>query len=52
MNVVIEKAVTDEEKAQESKEFMKLMKHADKLRVQDIEMLFLNMTKYIEGWWD
>jgi hypothetical protein len=52
LHVVREKAVSDEEKKQESKEFMRLTKHAGKLRVQDIEMLFLNMTKYIEGWWD
>lgn len=48
----VEKAITEEEQAQESKERMILYKHETKLRQQDLDMVFKHIRKYIEGWWD
>ena len=47
-----EKAITDKEKAQERKEWNRLYEHSDNLHKQDLDMLFTNMRKHIEGWWD
>lgn len=47
-----EKAITPEEIKLEDKERMKLYKHSDMLREQDLDMLFKFMRKNIEGWWD
>ena len=41
-----------EERIQEEKERRAIYKHIDELREQDLDMLFQNMRKYIEGWWD
>jgi len=43
---------SDEDKKQERKEFRRTSKHEVKLRQQDLDMLFNNMRKYIQGWWD
>jgi len=48
----VEKAITPEEIIQENKERMSLYKHSDKLKQNDLDMLFKNMRKYVEGWWD
>jgi len=48
----VEKAITPEQIKQEDKERMALYKHSDKMLQQDLDMLFHNMRKYIEGWWD
>jgi len=48
----VEKAITPEQIKQEDKERMKIYKHSDMLPEQDLDMLFQNMRKYIEGWWD
>jgi hypothetical protein len=52
MEIEREKVTTDKEKAQERKEWKRLHEHSEKLREQDLDMLFLNMRKYIQGWWD
>lgn len=41
-----------EDEEQERKEFIRLIKHEDKLKKQDIDYLFTLMNKHIEGWWD
>ncbi len=48
----VEKAITKEEKEKENKERMNLYKHSNELQKQDLDMLFQNMRKYVEGWWD
>jgi len=48
----VEKANTEEEKKIENKARMRLYKHVDYLEEQDKDMLFNNMKKYINGWWD
>ena len=52
LDLKVEKANTEEEKKQESKERSILYKHSDALKQQDLDMLFKHMRKYIEGWWD
>jgi len=52
LRIRTEKAVTPEQIKQEDKERMKLYKHSDMLREQDLDMLFQNMRKYSESWWD
>lgn len=46
------KAGTEEKLKQEKKERTRLYKHANKMREQDLDLLFRNMKKYVEGWWD
>ena len=48
----VEKAITKEEIIQENKERMRLYKHVDNLEQQDLDMLFKNMRKQVQGWWD
>jgi hypothetical protein len=48
----VEKAITKEEIIQENKERMRIYKHVDDLKKQDLDMLFKNIRKYVEGWWD
>ena len=48
----VEKAITKEQIIQENKERMRLYKHVDNLEKQDLDMLFDNMRKQVEGWWD
>ena len=43
---------TEEDKEQERKEFRRASEHEAKLREQDLDMLFKNMRKYIQTWWD
>jgi len=43
---------TEEDKEQERKEFRRASEHEVKLREQDLDMLFKNMRKYIQTWWD
>jgi len=52
MRIKTERAITPEQIKQEDKERMKLYKHSDMLLKQDLDMLFQNMRKYSEGWWD
>jgi len=47
-----ENAITDKEKKQENKERMVAYKHSDYLENQDLDMLFKNIRKHIQGWWD
>ena len=47
-----ENVKNDEDKKKERKEFNKASKHEAKLREQDLDMLFSNMRKYIQSWWD
>ena len=48
----VDKAITPEQIKQEDKERMRIYKHSDMLREQDLDMLFKLMRKNIEGWWD
>lgn len=50
--ISVEKAVTKKEKELEDKERSALYKHSDSMREQDLDMLFKNMRKHVEGWWD
>lgn len=43
---------TKEDEKQENKEYRILSDKLVKLQQQDIDMLFLNMRKYIQNWWD
>ena len=43
---------TKEDEEQERKEFRRASEHEAKLREQDLDMLFTNMRKYIQTWWD
>jgi len=43
---------TEKDKEQERKEFQRACKHEANLREQDLDMLFKNMRKYIQTWWD
>ena len=52
LNIKVEKANTEEEIEQESKERLRLYNHARGLKQQDLDMVFKHMRKYIEGWWD
>ena len=52
LNIEVEKAQTEKEKKQENKERMIIYNRTDELRKQDLDMLFKNMRKYCEGWWD
>jgi len=40
------------EKEQERKEFRRASTHEANLREQDLDMLFKNIRKYIQTWWD
>lgn len=48
----VEKAVTQKEIEQEKKERTRIYKHVTDLEKQDLDMLFKNIRKYVEGWWD
>jgi len=48
----VEKVTNKKEKGQENKERMALYKHVDNLQKNDLDLLFKNMRKYVEGWWD
>ena len=48
----VEKVTNKKEKEQEDKERMRIYKNVDNLQKQDLDMLFKNMRKHIEGWWD
>ena len=48
----VEKVTNKKEKEQEDKDRMRVYKHVDNLEKQDLDMLFKNMRKHIEGWWD
>ena len=48
----VEKAITPKQIIQENKERMRLYNHVDNLEQQDLDMLFKNMRKQIQGWWD
>ena len=48
----VEKVTTPKEKKQENKERMRLYDHVRKLEKQDLDLLFKNIRKHIEGWWD
>jgi len=48
----VKNAVTEKEKIQENKERLRLYKHSDNLKKQDLDMLFIKLRKYIEYWWD
>ena len=52
LDFVVEKAITEKEIKQEDKERMRIYKHSDNMRKQDFDLLFKNLQKYIEGWWD
>jgi hypothetical protein len=52
MDFVVEKAVTNKQKEQERKELMRLLKHEEMLKQQDLDYLFKYIRKYIQGWWD
>ena len=43
---------TPKDKEDENKEFKRAIKHSNAMYQQDIDMLFNNMRKYIQGWWD
>ena len=46
------KPLTEKEKERESKARMALYKHGDKMKEQDLDLLFKIMRKHIQGWWD
>jgi hypothetical protein len=48
----VEKVTNKKEKDQEHKDRMRLYKHVDNLEKQDLDLLFKNMRKYVEWWWD
>ncbi len=52
VDITVEKAITEEEIKQENKEKSRLYKHSDNMRKQDLNLLFRNLNKYGEGWWD
>lgn len=52
LTVETEKVLTKKEKALEHKERMIIYTRSEDLETQDLDMLFNNMRKYIEGWWD
>jgi hypothetical protein len=43
---------TDEDKKVERKDFKNACKHEAALREQDLDLLFKNMRKHIQSWWD
>jgi len=43
---------TDKDKENEKKDFQRCSKHEAALREQDLDLLFTNMRKHIQGWWD
>lgn len=43
---------TKEDEELERKEFKKACEHETYLREQDLDLLFKNMRKYIQTWWD
>lgn len=43
---------TPKNKKAEKKEFNRAIKHSNKVQQQDLDMLFNNMRKYIQEWWD
>ena len=43
---------TEKDKEQERKEFSRAYNHETMLREQDLDLLFKNMRKYIQTWWD
>jgi hypothetical protein len=45
-------ANTEEEIELEKKERIRLYKHSNNLRSQDLDMLFKLLRKQVEGWWD
>ncbi len=48
----VDNVTNKKEEKQENKERMKLYKHSDYLEQQDLDLLFKNIRKYIQGWWD
>ena len=52
LDIKVEKAITEKEIKQEDKERMRLYKHSDNMREQDLDILFKHLKKYGEGWWD
>ena len=52
LNIKVEKAITEDEIKQEHKERMRLYNHCDIMKQQDLDLLFKNLKKYVEGWWD
>ena len=47
-----DKVITEDDKKQERKEFKNAAEHETYLREQDLDLLFKNMRKYIQTWWD
>ena len=52
LDITRDNVKTDEQKAQERKEFRRLTPKVEKQRKQDIDFLFNYMKKHIQGWWD
>jgi len=52
LDITRENAKTDEEKAQQTKEFRILSTKVEEQKKQDINYLFDYMKKHIQGWWD
>jgi len=52
LHITRDNVITDEDKAQERKEFRRLIKHEGELKVQDKDYLYNTINKYILYWWD
>jgi hypothetical protein len=42
----------DDPNSKVNKDYKRCIKHSDMMQIQDLDMLFKNMRKYIQGWWD
>ena len=52
MEMVTEKAITEKQKKQETKERRRLYKHSEYLKNQDLEYFNKIINKYLWNWWD
>lgn len=52
LNIELKKETTQEEKMTEERRRLRLYKHSDYMKKQDIDMLFETMRKHVECWWD
>ena len=52
LEITNKKVKTEEDKKQETKDFLKAGDHERKMKKQDVDYLFKYIGKHIESWWD
>lgn len=52
LHITHEKVKTEKDKEEEQKDFKRSYENEQKLKEQDLDLLFKLMRKHIQGWWD